>query len=322
MAVYTEVSDEDIRQFVGEYDLGFVVSCKGIAEGIENSNYLLETERGHFIVTLYEKRVRAEDLPFFLKLMEHLAGMGISCPIPVRGRDGEALRRLCGKPAAIVTFLKGMWPRRASALHCAALGRSLAEMHAAGASFPLQRPNDLSLEGWRRLFALCGARGEEIRVGLADELAIELDWLAATWPVGLPSGLIHADLFPDNVFFLGNRLSGIIDFYFACNDFLAYDVAVCLNAWCFETDGSFNATNARAFLSSYDSLRRLTSSERDALPILARGAALRFLLTRLYDWINTAPDTMVRRKNPLEFLGRLRFHRTIKSGTGYDIGRD
>jgi homoserine kinase type II len=319
MAVYTDVSDDELRAFAALYDIGEVLACKGIAEGVENSNFLLTTERGNFILTLYEKRVAPKDLPFFIALMEHLAHQGVACPTPVRARDGIALRELCGRPAAIVTFLAGMWPRRILPFHCAALGRALAALHRAGASFGMTRANDLAVVGWRRLFESCRARAAELQPGLAEELAAELAQLETIWPHDLPAGVIHADLFPDNVFFRDHELSGLIDFYFACTDFLAYDVAVCLNAWCFETDGSLNVTKARLLLNGYSRERPLTPAELATLPVLARGSALRFLLTRLFDWLNQPAGALVRPKDPLEYLRRLRFHRTITGPGGYGL---
>ncbi|MDH3738656.1 MAG: homoserine kinase [Alphaproteobacteria bacterium] len=325
MAVYTEVSDEDLQTFAAEYDLGAVVSCKGIAEGVENTNYLLQTlpDRANtadsYILTLYEKRVRAEDLPFFLALLEHLAAHGISCPTPIHGRDGVALRQLCGKPAVIVSFLSGMWPKRTTPQQCGALGAALAQMHLAGADFPKQRANDMAFDGWRTLLEASRARADEIQPGLANILTTEFDFLLANWPQDLPTGVIHADLFPDNVFFLGPNLSGLIDFYFACNDFLAYDLAICLNAWCFESDGSFNITKARALLRRYAEVRPLTAAEFAALPLLARGSALRFLLTRLYDKLNHDEEALVRPKDPLQFLTRLRFHQHVDGPGAYGL---
>lgn len=319
MAVYTEIADEEVEAFIAEYDLGRVLACKGIAEGIENSNFLLVTERGPFILTLYERRVKAEDLPFFLGLMEHLAARGIPCPTPVKGRDGKALRWLASRHAVIVTFLRGMWPRRPAAGHCQALGRALALMHRAGQDFPMRRTNDLSVTGWRPLFEAAGRQPEALAPDLVDEIGRELTTLEGLWPTGLPEGVIHADLFPDNVFFEGDQLSGLIDFYFACNDAFAYDVAICLNAWCFEADKSFNATKGRALLQGYESVRPLQADERKMLPLLARGAALRFLMTRLYDWVHTPPDALVKRKDPNEYLARVRFHRTIESIAGYGL---
>jgi homoserine kinase type II len=319
MAVYTDVSDDDLRAFAALYDIGEVLSCKGIAEGVENSNFLVTTERGNFILTLYEKRVAPRDLPFFIALMEHLAQHGVACPTPIRGRDGIALRELCGRPAAIVTFLAGMWPRRILPFHCAALGRALAALHRAGASFRMTRANDLAVAGWRSLFESCRTRAAEVQRGLTEELAAELVLLETVWPRDLPAGVIHADLFPDNVFFRDHELSGLIDFYFACTDFLAYDLAICLNAWCFEADGSLNVTKARLLLDGYRRERPLSPAELAALPVLARGSALRFLLTRLYDWLNPPAGALVRPKDPLEYLRKLRFHRAITGPGGYGL---
>lgn len=319
MAVYTDVADDELRAFIALYDIGEVLSCKGIAEGVENSNFLVTTERGNFILTLYEKRVAPQDLPFFIALMEHLARHGVACPTPVKGRDGIALRELCGRPAALVTFLAGMWPRRIQPFHCAGVGAALAALHRAGATFGMARANDLSVAGWRPLLEACLDRAGEVQPGLAAELEFELALLESAWPQGLPTGVIHADLFPDNVFFRGRDVSGLIDFYFACTDSLAYDLAICLNAWCFEADGSLNVTKARLLLDSYRRTRPLTAAELAALPLLARGSALRFLLTRLFDWLNQPAGALVRPKDPLEFLRKLRFHRGIMDPGGYGL---
>jgi homoserine kinase type II len=321
MAVYTEVSDEELSQFLAAYDLGNVLSFKGIAEGVENSNFLLHTEAGQFILTPYEKRVRIEDLPFFLGLMQHLAARGVTCPQPVADRNGSALGKLAGRPAVIVTFLDGLSVRRPDARHCAMLGEALARLHQAGADFPLERKNALSLGGWRSLFESAKPRADEVQVGLADKIAAELDFLESAWPARLPAGVIHADLFPDNAFFLGGRLSGIIDFYFACTNFFAYDLAICLNAWCFEWDQSFNITKGMALLNAYSSKGRLGRAEIDALPILARGSALRFLLTRLVDWLNVPPGALVKPKDPLEYARKLRFHQQAASARDYGLMR-
>jgi homoserine kinase type II len=319
MAVYTEVSDDDLARFIASYGLGELLSYKGIAEGVENTNYLVHTAKGPYFLTLYEKRVAPADLPFFLGLMEHLAKAGLNCPTPVRDANGRMLRQLAGKPAALVTFLEGVWIRRPQPRHCAAVGQAMARLHMAGRSFGLGRANALGLADWRPLFERFRPRAEEIGPGLATAIAQELDELEANWPADLPQGIIHADLFPDNVFFLGNELSGLIDFYFACNDALAYDIAITLNAWCFETDHSFNITKGQALLKGYQSVRSLEPAERRALPLLARGAALRFLLTRAYDWLNTPSGAVVSRKDPHEYLRRLKFHRSIRTAGEYGL---
>ncbi|WP_374654487.1 homoserine kinase [Dongia sp.] len=319
MAVYTEVPDGDLAAFVRAYDIGEVISCKGIAEGVENSNFLMRTTKGSYILTLYEKRVNRSDLPFFLGLMEHLAAKGLSCPTPIKARDGEALRELCGRPAAVISFLEGMWPRRPTERHCQLLGAAMAEFHLKGRDFALKRPNNLSLSGWRTLVANTRDRADEVSPGLARAIEDELAYLEGHWPQDLEVGVIHADLFPDNVFFLGDRLSGLIDFYFACTDFLAYDIAICLNAWCFEAGGEFNVTKAKMLIESYARLRPLPEKELAAMPVLARGGALRFLLTRLYDWLNHPPGAFVQPKDPLEYLKKLRFHQQASSIGAYGL---
>jgi homoserine kinase type II len=319
MAVYTDVAAEELARFLAGYDIGELLAYKGIAEGVENSNFLVHTSRGHFILTLYERRVVERDLPFFLALMEHLASRDITCPQPVKNKAGQMLGKLAGRPAAIISFLEGMWIRRPSAAHCAALGRALAQLHLAGADFAMRRDNALSVAGWRALYEGCRERAHKVERNLEKLVAAELEFLQRDWPRGLPQGVIHADLFPDNVFFLGERLSGLIDFYFACTDTLVYDVAICLNAWCFEQDRSYNVTKGRALLANYAKTRPLSCEEFDKLPLLARGAALRFLLTRLVDWLDVPPGALVRPKDPREYARKLRFHQTVKSAREYGL---
>lgn len=328
MAVYTEVSDEDLIDFLTRYDIGELVSYKGIAEGVENSNYYLQTDRGNFILTLYEKRVDPGDLPFFLGLMDHLAARGVSCPTPIHDRDGTALQTLAERPAAIISYLAGVSPRRIMLKHCAPLGEALAGMHLATEDFAPERLNALCVDAWRPLFERClegpqsgidGHGAEDVCPGITSLVSDELGYLEATWPDDLPKGVIHADLFPDNVFFIGDRLSGLIDFYFACNDFYAYDLAICLNAWCFEPDLSFNISKARHMLNAYRRTRPFSEAELKALPTLARGAALRFLLTRLYDLINHPPGALVTPKDPMEYARKLRFHQQVTRPGEYGL---
>jgi homoserine kinase type II len=312
MAVYTAVSFEELEDFLQRYNAGRPLTFKGIAEGIENSNFFLRTSEGAFVLTLYEKRVRADDLPFFLGLLEHLAAHGIACPLPVRRDDGTLFAVLNGRPATLLTFLDGVSLSVPSPAHCTAAGRSLSELHEAGRGFALTRPNALGPAGWRELAANVIARADEVENGLA---ALIENALALDWPDGLPAGIIHADLFPDNVLFMETQVSGLIDFYFACNDALAYDLAVMLNAWCFAGD-AFDPVRAKSLLRAY---RTLSAEEREALPALARGAALRFLLTRLHDWLHPDPTALVRPKDPREFARRLRFHLGVRNASEYGL---
>jgi homoserine kinase type II len=322
MAVYTDVPDEELAQFIAGYDIGGLVSFKGIAEGVENSNYLLETDAGRFILTLYEKRVNETDLPFFLNLMGHLAGRGINTPVPVKARNGAALQRLAGRPAVIVTFLEGLSVRKPSVEQCGQLGEALAAFHHAGLDFTSHsRTNALGPHGWRPLLERSGPAANSVQAGMYSFADEELLYLSQHWPRGLSTGVIHADMFPDNVFYLRGQLSGIIDLYFACNDLLAYDLAICLNAWCFEPDYAFNQTKGRALIAGYEKQRRLSDAEVSALPILCRGAAIRFMLTRLYDWLNVPPGALVKPHDPMAYYRRLRTHQKVTSAAEYGLAR-
>ena len=315
MAVYTDVSDEALAAFLARYDVGRATAFKGIAEGVENSNYLLDTtgpdgEGARYILTLYEKRVASADLPFFIGLMDHLSARGFVCPEPVRDRDGQALGELEGRPAAMVTFLPGTWSAEPDARRMRQVGETAARMHEAARGFEIERANALGPAGWRPLAERAGADANDVEDGLADLMADELAHLDAAMPTGLPRGIVHADLFPDNVFFLDDRLSGVIDFYFACNEQLAWELAVCLNAWCFDRSNSYVPALGDALLAGYESVRALEPVEREALPTLCRGAALRFLVTRTVDWLNVPRGALVRPHDPKVFSARLRHWRT------------
>jgi len=309
MAVYTDITDEELAGLLAEFDLGAALSLKGVAEGVENSNFLLETERGRFFLTIYERRVRAGDLPFFLELLRWLAEHGFPSASPIPDRNGELLKTVRGKPCAIVSFLSGLSVRRPTAAHCREAGAGLAALHLAAEGFPLSRANDLGQAAWAPLFADLAEAADTLKPGLAKTISSDLELLAKRWPRGLPQGVIHADFFPDNVFFAGGRFAGAIDFYFACVDAFAYDIAVALNAWCFEPDGSFNITSARQLVAGYESRRALSDIERSSLPVLAHGAAMRFFLTRLHDWGATPAGALVRPKDPLEYERKLAVHR-------------
>ncbi|NDF12933.1 MAG: homoserine kinase [Proteobacteria bacterium] len=319
MAVYTHIDKKDIAQFLSRYDAGELTSFKGIAEGVENSNFLIQTSEGKYILTVYEKRVSEQELPFFTGLMDHLSHKSIPCPSPIKDRKGNALQTLKGKPAAMVSFLKGDSVKNIKTIHCREVGRALAEMHLATEGFKHSRINSMGVQNWRKIFDSCKAKMDAVEKGVAAELENCLERIESHWPKRLPAGVIHADLFPDNVFFLEDTLSGMIDFYFACNDFFAYDIAVCLNSWCFEGKTEFNITKARHMLSAYDEVRPFSEEERNALPVLASGAALRFLLSRLYDWLNQVEGAMVTPKDPKEYLKKLRFHMQVKSAAEYGL---
>jgi homoserine kinase type II len=317
LAVYTNIDEDDLSTLLADFDLGAAVSCKGIAEGVENSNYLLETERGRFILTLYERRVRADDLPYFLDLMQWLAQRGFPCPTPMADRAGEMMKTVRGRPAALVTFLTGVSVQHPTPEHCRQAGEGLARLHLAGEGFAHRRENSLGQHTWAAMFGAAEAStADSLQPGLAARISQDLQDLAHAWPTGLPSGPIHADLFPDNVFFVGERFSAAIDFYFACDDALAYDLAVCLNAWAFDGEHRFAPDRAQAMLAGYETLRPLSHAERSSLPALARGAAMRFFLTRLIDWTATPPGALVRPKDPLEYAAKLDFFRALPKDGG------
>ncbi len=319
MAVYTAITDRDVSRHLLNYDIGELQSLKGIAEGVQNSNYFLSTSKGQFFLTLYEQMVEEADLPFYIGLMEHLSKSGINCPQPIKMKNDEALSELCGRPAAIVSFLNGVSVSAPTENQCSKVGQMLARMHLATASFPMYLENALSQSKWREFYRRSGGRVGEIDNKLPEIMETELSYLDSNWPAELPSGVIHADLFPDNVLFLGGELSGFIDFYFAANDLLAFDLAICINAWCFEKDDGFNLQKSRALLAGYQSVRKLEKEEYEAMPVLCRGASIRFLVTRIYDWLNVPAGALVTPHDPLIYLNRLRFHQAVKSADEYGL---
>jgi homoserine kinase type II len=306
MAVYTQVPAEELEPLIARYSVGALVSAKGIAEGVENSNYLVDTTRGRFILTLYEKRVDEADLPFFLALLDHLAVSGNPVPRALRDSAGRQIQRVAGRPACLIEFLPGVSLARPTPAQAFAAGAALGRVHAALRDFRRERPNSLGPAGWHALADRCGAQLDQIASGLGDRVTRELSWLDVHWPTDLPRSVIHADLFPDNVLMLGDRVTGLIDFYFSCTEVRAWDLAVMHAAWCFGADGRrFEAALGEGLIAGYDAEHPLLPEERAAFPALARGACLRFLLTRAWDWLNTPADAMVTRKDPLAFLSRL-----------------
>ena len=311
MAVYTQVPAETLSEFLNRYDVGTLQAAKGIAEGVENSNYLVDTsgadgKGARFILTLYEKRVDVGDLPFFIALLDHLALRGCAVPRFIPDRDGQILQTLCDRPACLIEFLSGISVTEPTAAQARSAGAALGQLHKAAEGFSGERANALGPAGWHRLADACGESLNDIAPSLHARVTQELDFLDAHWPSGLDRCVIHADLFPDNVLMQGDTVGGLIDFYFSCTDLRAYDVAITHSAWCFSSDGAaFRPDVARALVAGYGGTHGLTSEEYEALPVLARGAALRFLLTRAYDWINTPPGALVTRKDPLAYLRRL-----------------
>lgn len=319
MAVYTDISGEEFTELLTRYSIGNFRSAQGIAEGVENTNYLLLTDKNNYIATVFEKRVNADELPFFMGLKEHLAKKGIPCPRPVEDKQGNVIQDIKGRKAAIVTFLEGAWPRRITNAHCKELGKMLASMHLATQDFKLSRPNAMGQSAFKSLFELDKAKADNFLPGLKDDVTQALKRLEEEWPKKLPTGVIHADLFPDNVFFRDEKLTGVLDFYFACNDYYAYDLAICLNAWCFEERAEFNITKAKLLIDSYQQVRPLTAEEKAAFPVLARAAALRFLLSRLHAWLNPVEGAFVKVKDPKEYLLKYRFHSGVNNISEYGI---
>jgi homoserine kinase type II len=312
MAVYTHIASEDMAALIAGYDIGTLVSAKGIAEGVENTNYMVETTTGRFILTVYEKRVNSDDLPFFLSLLDHLADKG--CPVPrtIHDWEGSGLKCWNGKFLALIEFLPGVSVSHPTPELAGAVGRVLGQMHNAVADFPMDRTNAMGLTGWIELAAQCGDDLDQIQPGLKVRVAEECAYLSAHWPRDLPHSVIHADLFPDNVLALGNSVSGIIDFYFACTEIRAWDLAVTHIAWCFAADGTeYNAAVGDALVAGYREKAPISAEEIAAFNILARGACLRFLLTRAWDWLNTPAEALVKRHDPLAMLARLNHYAAL-----------
>ncbi len=306
MAVYTHVSAEDMASLLQAYDVGTLISAKGIAEGVQNSNYLLETTKARFILTLYEKRVNETDLPYFLSLMNQFAQAGLPVPRAVTNRHGEALQTVCGRKACMIDFLSGVSVTEPTLEQAHEVGAALAKLRQSSDTFNMTRSNSMNLPAWQQMAIACAQHADDVHPDLCNLIDTSLAKLSADWPTDLPKSHIHADLFPDNVLFLGNRISGIIDFYFACHDIAVYDLAVCLNAWGFDATGEAARVELmQALQRGYESIQPLSPAERTALPILCQGAALRFLLSRLYDWVNTPTTAVVTRKDPRAYAQRL-----------------
>lgn len=317
MAVYTHITDEKISALLHKLGLGTLVSSEGITEGVENTNYLLNTSSGRYVLTVIEKRANPEELPFYIGYMEHLKKRGIPCPAVLHDPEGRNVFTLEGKPALVSEFLQGAWPREIYAHHCQAAGETLASMHRAGRDFPMRRKNSVGLPAWQALVQACAEKADSVEPGLYDFLTEELSHLQQNWPKYLPKGTVHADFFPDNVFFTDEKLTGVIDFYFSCTETLAYDLMLAMNPWCFDWKGDLDTGRSHAFLSSYHKARALGKNELKSLPFFGRAAAMRIIATRLYDWLHPVEGALVRAKDPMEHVKILRFHQQVTSLDDY-----
>ena len=320
MAVYTKLSEVKLKEFFSKYNLGEIINYSGITEGIENTNYFIQTEKGKFILTLYEKRVEDKDLPFFIGLMKNLFDKNFPSPKPIINRNGNYISEILGKKAAVVSFLDGQSKKILNPKNCYDIGMNAAKLHLITKNLKGNRINKLSFTSWRKIYNKVKKDCSKIHPNLTKIVEKNLDMIEKNWPKKIPSGIIHADLFPDNIFFKGDELSGIIDYYFSCNDFYAFEIAICLNALCFEgkkENLSFNVTKAKKFIDGYSSVRNLGEEEKKSLKILCQGAAIRFLLTRVFDYLNLTEGALVKIKDPIEYLKRLEFHNNIKNYQDY-----
>ena len=320
MAVYTKISEDELKKFFLKYSLGKLLEHKEIKEGIENTNYFIRTESGKFILTLYEKRVDEKDLPFFIGLMKNLFDQNFPSPEPIINKNGNYISEILGKKAAVVSFVDGNAKKNLSPENCYNVGINTAKMHLITNNLNAKRENKLSINSWRKIYNKVKKDCSKIHSTLPSTIEKNLDIIEKNWPSNIPAGIIHADLFPDNIFFKKNKLSGIIDYYFSCNDFYAFEIAICLNALCFEGRNenlSFNVTKAKKFIDGYSSIRKLNDLEKKSLKVLCQGAAMRFLLTRVFDYLNLTEGAIVKIKDPVEYLKRLEFHDSVSNYQDY-----
>tara|TARA_Y100000590_G_scaffold464505_1_gene634126 strand:+ start:1256 stop:2224 length:969 start_codon:yes stop_codon:yes gene_type:complete len=320
MAVYTKLSEKKLKDFFSKYNLGKLLDHKEIKEGIENTNYFILTEKGKFILTLYEKRVEEKDLPFFISLMKNLFDKKFPSPEPIINRNGNYISEISGKKAAVVSFIEGNAKKVLNPNDCFNVGVNTAKLHSITKDLTGKRENKLSVNSWRKIYNKVKNDCSKIHPNLPNIIEKNLDLIEKKWPENIPSGIIHADLFPDNIFFKANKMSGIIDYYFSCHDFYAFEIAICLNALCFEGRNenlSFNVTKAKKFIDGYSSIRKLEDEEKTSLKILCQGAAIRFLLTRVFDYLNLIDGAIVKIKDPVEYLKRLEFHNNVKNYNDY-----
>jgi homoserine kinase type II len=319
MAVYTKLEHQEVRQFLEQYNINNLKDYKGITEGVENTNYLIKTSEQDYILTIYEKRVDENDLPFFINLLSNLSENKFPCPKPIANKNNEKINKIKNKNAALVTFLSGQSKNKITSEECFEIGKITAQLHEITKKFNVSRKNNLSIESWQNIFEKTIKQKIDLDETIIKKTNNYLNFLKDNWPKNLPQGIIHADLFPDNIFFTNNKVSGIIDFYFACNDFFAYEIAICINSICFDNNSTFNMTKAKNLIDGYSSVRTLSEDEKKYLPILSMGAAMRFFLTRLYDFYHTDNKADVKIKDPFEYLKKIEFHSTIKNFNEYFI---
>ncbi len=322
MAVYTNLNEEQVKHFLKRYEIGDLISFSGITEGIENTNFYLKTSNGNYILTIFEKRVEVKDIPFFIKIMLHLNKKGYYCPKPICDKKNNFIQNLNGKPTIIVNFLPGKSKKNFTSRDCYQIGSSMGLMHYYSKDFELERDNSLSIKGWQTLITNCNntipaSLLEKLKPNLMEELQNSFELFLEFWPRDLPKGFIHADLFPDNVFFINDKITGVIDFYFSCTDILTYDLAIAINAWCFDKKHNFLEKNYQSLLSGYNSERKLSEDENFFLPLLCQAAALRFLLTRLFDWVHTPIEANVVPKNPEEYIIKHQYFKKLVNNVNY-----
>jgi homoserine kinase type II len=319
MAVYTKLEYEEINEFLKQYVISNFKEFKGITEGVENTNYLIKTTDNDYILTIYEKRVSENELPFFIKLLSRLSEKKFPCPKPLSNKNDEKINKIKNKNAALVTFLSGKSKNKLTSEDCYEIGKIAAQLHETTKEFDIKRKNNLSIDSWETIFEKIIKQNVNLDKSIVDRTTKYLKFLKENWPKDLPQGIIHADLFPDNIFFTNAKVSGIIDFYFACNDFFAYEIAICINSLCFDNKTTFNMTKAKNLIDGYSSIKTLSEAEKKYLPILSMGAAMRFFLTRLYDYYHTDNKAEVKIKDPFEYFKKLEFHSTIKNFSEYFI---
>ena len=320
MAVYTKLNKENIEGILANYSIGRLEEFRGIEDGIENTNYFLLVDNKKYILTIYEKRVKEKDLPFFSNLMIGLSKKDFKCPVPIKNKNNKTISLYKNKSLMIVSFLEGKSKSILSPNNCKSLGQEVARMHLITRNLGIKRQNDLSIRSWRKIFDQVRDKCTDIHKDLPKLIESNLIDVEKNWPKNLPKGIIHADLFSDNIFFKDDKFNGIIDFYFSCNDFYALEIAICFNALCFDGSKdnlSFNVTKAKNFMNGYGQLRDLSDGEKENIKVLSQGSALRFLLTRVFDTINTVEGAIVKVKDPMEYLVRLEFHKNSKNCDDY-----